>query len=90
LTVNVNKRGEAVEDAVEAELALEEIGNVIRDVEDYLRKVKAGLASKNPEIAMRLAKRVAKALKTAKKFGLEEEYMKLVKLKTQLSMIESF
>ena len=52
LTVNVNKRGEAVEDAVEAELALEEIGNVIRDVEDYLRKVKAGLASKNPEIAM--------------------------------------
>jgi len=90
LTVNVNRRGEAVEDAVEAELALEEIGNVIRDVEDYLRKVKAGLASKNPEIAMRLAKRVAKALKTAKKFGLEEEYMKLVKLKTQLSMIESF
>ncbi|MEZ0319318.1 MAG: ribbon-helix-helix protein, CopG family [Pyrobaculum sp.] len=88
LTVNVQKRAPQL-DEVEADLAAEEIDVVIRDVEDYVRKVKAGLVPRNPEVAMKLGKRVAKALKAAKALGLEEEYVKLMKLKAQLSTIEA-
>jgi hypothetical protein len=38
---------------------------------------------------MRLGKKLVKALKTAKKLGMEEEYMRLIKLKAQLSLLEN-
>lgn len=88
LHVNVQKKAPQLDD-VEADLAAEEIAVVIKDVEDYVRKVKAGLVPKNPEVAMKLSKRVAKALKAARALGLEEEYVKLMKLKAQLSAIEA-
>lgn len=86
LTVNVQRGGGQTVDDVDYELAAEKVTAVIRDVEDYIRKIKAGLVPRNPEIAMRLGEKVARALKTAKKLGMEEEYMKLMKLKAQLSM----
>ncbi|MEM1597871.1 MAG: ribbon-helix-helix protein, CopG family [Pyrobaculum sp.] len=88
LHVSVQKKAPQLDD-VEADLAAEEIAVVIKDVEDYVRKVKAGLVAKNPEVAMKLSKRVAKALKAARALGLEEEYVKLMKLKAQLSAIEA-
>jgi hypothetical protein len=89
LTVNVQKSSNAAFDDVEIELAAEEVSAVIKDVEDYVKKVKAGVVQKNPEIAMRLGKKLVKALKTAKKLGMEEEYMQLIKLKAQLSLLEN-
>ncbi|WP_333638676.1 ribbon-helix-helix protein, CopG family [Pyrobaculum aerophilum] len=87
LTVNVQK-GTPPIDEVEVDLVAEEVASVIRDVEDYVKKVKAGLVQKNPEIAMKLGKKLAKALKIAKRLGMEEEYVKLMRLKAQLSVIE--
>ncbi|AAL64134.1 ribbon-helix-helix protein, CopG family [Pyrobaculum aerophilum] len=87
LTVNVQK-GTPPIDEVEVDLVAEEVASVIRDVEDYVKKVKAGLVQKNPEIAMKLWKKLAKALKIAKRLGMEEEYVKLMRLKAQLSVIE--
>jgi hypothetical protein len=75
-------------DDVDFELAVDEVASIIRDVEDYLRKVRAGVIPRNPEIAMKLNKKLARALKTAKRLGMEEEYMRLMKLKAQLSVIE--
>jgi hypothetical protein len=89
LNINVQKGRDATLDDVELDLAAEEIATVIKDVEDYIKKVKAGIVQKNPEIAMRLGKKLVKALKTAKKLGMEEEYMRLIKLKTQLSLLEN-
>jgi hypothetical protein len=86
LTVNVQKSSSA--DDVDFELAVDEVTSVIRDVEDYLKKVKAGIIPKNPEIVMKLSKKLVRALKVAKRFGMEEEYMKLMRLKAQLSVIE--
>lgn len=86
LTVNVQKNAKI--DDIDLDLAAEEVHTVIRDVEDYVRKVKMGVIPKNPEIAMRLSKKLSKALKMAKKLGLEEEYIKLMRLKAQLSVIE--
>jgi hypothetical protein len=87
LNINVQKGRNATLDDVELDLAAEEIATVIKDVEDYIKKVKAGIVQKNPEIAMRLGKKLVKALKIAKKLGMEEEYMRLLKLKTQLSLL---
>jgi hypothetical protein len=89
LNINVQKGRNATLDDVELDLAAEEVAAVIKDVEDYIKKVKAGIVQKNPEIAMRLGKKLVKALKIAKKLGLEEEYMRLIKLKTQLSLLEN-
>jgi len=89
LNINVQKGRNATLDDVELDLAAEEVAAVIKDVEDYIKKVKAGIVQKNPEIAMRLGKKLVKALKIAKKLGMEEEYMRLIKLKTQLSLFES-
>jgi hypothetical protein len=89
LNINVQKGRNATLDDVELDLAAEEVAAVIKDVEDYIKKVKAGIVQKNPEIAMRLGKKLVKALKIAKKLGLEEEYMRLLKLKTQLSLLEN-
>jgi predicted DNA binding CopG/RHH family protein len=89
LNINVQKGRNAALDDVELDLAAEEVAAVIKDVEDYIRKVKAGIVQKNPEIAMRLGKKLVKALKTAKKLGMEQEYMRLIKLKTQLSLLEN-
>ncbi len=86
LTVNVQKASSV--DDVEFELAVDEVASIIKDVEDYLRKVKAGVVPRNPEIAMKLNKKLARALKTARRLGMEEEYMKLMRLKAQLSVIE--
>lgn len=83
LNINVQKRQVPEE---EIDIAVEEIYAVIHDVEDYLKKVKMGIIQKNPEIAMKLSKKVAKALKGARRLGLEEEYVKLMKLKAQLSV----
>jgi len=88
LTVNVQRGGNTVVDDVEMDLAAEEVFAVIRDVEDYVKKVRAGVIPKNPEIAMRLSKKLGKALKTAKRLGMEEEYMRLMRLKAQLSLLE--
>ncbi|ABL87800.1 CopG domain protein DNA-binding domain protein [Pyrobaculum islandicum DSM 4184] len=88
LTINVQKNSSKTIDDVELDIAAEKIVAIIRDVEDYLRKVKAGIVPRNPEVAMRLHEKLANALKTAKKLGMEEEYMKLIKLKAQLSAIE--
>lgn len=87
LTVNVQKGRQSVDD-VEAELVAEEIAAVIKDVEDYLKKVKAGMVMRNPEIAARLGKKLIKAIKSAKKLGLVDEYMQLMKLKAQLAAFE--
>ncbi|MEM0484085.1 MAG: ribbon-helix-helix protein, CopG family [Pyrobaculum sp.] len=87
LTVNVQKNAQPI-DEVEIDLAAEEVTAVIKDVEDYVKKVKAGVIPKNPDIAMRLGKKLARALKIAKKLGMEEEYIKLMKLKAQLTLIE--
>lgn len=87
LTVNVQKSRQSVDD-VEAELVAEEIEAVIRDVEDYLKKVKAGMVMRNPEIAARLGKKLIKAIKSAKKLGLVDEYTQLMKLKAQLAAFE--
>jgi hypothetical protein len=87
LNINVQKGRAAALDDVELDLAAEEIATVIKDVEDYIKKVKAGIVQKNPEIAMRLGKKLVKALKIAKKLGMEEEYIRLLKLKTQLSLL---
>jgi hypothetical protein len=38
---------------------------------------------------MKLGKKLAKALKTAKRLGMEEEYTRLIKLKAQLSLLEN-
>jgi hypothetical protein len=89
LNINVQKGRNATLDDVELGLAAEEIAAVVKDVEDYIKKVKAGIVQKNPEIAMRLGKKLVKALKIAKKLGMEEEYMRLIKLKTQLSLLEN-
>ncbi len=89
LNINVQKGLNATLDDVELDLAAEEIATVIKDVEDYIKKVKAGIVQKNPEIAIRLGKKLVKALKIAKKLGMEEEYMRLIKLKTQLSLLEN-
>jgi hypothetical protein len=89
LNINVQKGRNATLDDVELDLAAEEVAAVIKDVEDYIKKVKAGIVQKNPEIAMRLGKKLVKALKIAKRLGLEEEYMRLIKLKTQLSLLEN-
>jgi hypothetical protein len=50
--------------------------------------VRAGVIPRNPEIAMKLGKKLAKALKTAKRLGMEEEYMRLMRLKAQLSLLD--
>jgi hypothetical protein len=84
----VQKGGNAAVDDVEMDLAAEEVSAIIRDVEDYVKKVRAGVIPRNPEIAMKLGKKLAKALKTAKRLGMEEEYMRLMRLKAQLSLIE--
>jgi hypothetical protein len=89
LNINVQKGRNATLDDVELDLAAGEIATVIKDVEDYIKKVKAGIVQKNPEIAIRLGKKLVKALKIAKKLGMEEEYMRLIKLKTQLSLLEN-
>jgi hypothetical protein len=89
LNINVQKGINATLDDVELDLAAEEVAAVIKDVEDYIKKVKAGIVQKNPEIAMRLGKKLVKALKIAKRLGLEEEYMRLLKLKAQLSLLEN-
>jgi hypothetical protein len=89
LTVNVQKGGNAAVDDVEMDLAAEEVSAIIRDVEDYVKKVRAGVIPRNPEIAMKLGKKLAKALKTAKRLGMEEEYTRLIKLKAQLSLLEN-
>jgi hypothetical protein len=84
----VQKGGNAAVDDVEMDLAAEEVSVVIRDVEDYVKKVRAGVIPRNPEIAMKLGKKLAKALKTAKRLGMEEEYMRLMRLKAQLALLE--
>jgi hypothetical protein len=89
LNINVQKGRNATLDDVELDLAAGEIATVIKDVEDYIKKVKAGIVQKNPEIAIRLGKKLVKALKIAKKLGMEQEYMQLIKLKTQLSLLEN-
>ncbi len=88
IVLNVNVQKSRNIDDEELELAVEEVIAVIRDVEDYIKKVRAGIVPRNPEIAVKLSKRVVKALKTAKKMGLEDEYLKLTKLRTQLSILE--
>ncbi|MFN7105014.1 MAG: ribbon-helix-helix protein, CopG family, partial [Pyrobaculum sp.] len=76
LTVNVQKS--RVDDM---EMAVEEVLEVIKEIEDYVAKVRAGVVPRNPEVARRFGKKVVKALRTAERLGMEEEYAKLVRLK---------
>lgn len=83
LNINVEKgRGEL--DYLDAELAVQEVEQAIRDTEDYLKKLRMGLVLKNPEFIARLNKRLVKAAKAAKRLGMGEEYARLLKLKAQL------
>ena len=86
IVLNVNVQKKPTFDEAELDIAVEEIYAIIRDVEDYIKKVKMGIIQKNPEIALKLSKKVSKALKGAKRLGMEEEYIKLMKLKAQLSV----
>ncbi|MFN3804723.1 MAG: ribbon-helix-helix protein, CopG family [Pyrobaculum sp.] len=83
LTVNIQKS--RVDDV---EMAVGEVLDVIKEVEDYVAKVRAGVVPRNPEVARRFGKKVVKALRAAERLGMEEEYTKLVRLKALLSRFE--
>jgi hypothetical protein len=88
LTVNVQRGPQRAADSVDVDIAREEIEAAVRDIEDYIKKVRAGLVPRNVEVVSRLSKRLARAMGLARRLGLEDEYVELAKLKARLAMME--
>lgn len=87
IVLNINVAKTARVDELEEELAVQELERVVRDAEDYLKKLSMGLVIKNPEYVSKLNRQLVKAAKTAKRMGLDEVYAKILKLKAQLMVL---
>lgn len=87
IVLNINVAKTTRVDELDEELALQELEKIVRDAEDYLKKLSMGLVIKNPEYIAKLNKQLVKAAKTAKRMGMDEVYSKILKLKAQLMVL---
>ena len=67
--------------------SVEEVEEVIAEVEDYLRKLRAGRVVPSYEYLSRLNRRVSKALRVARSLGLEAHAAKLQALAAELRLL---